>query len=178
LLVGGIEKVFEIGRVYRNEGISTKHNPEFTLLELYQSYGDYNTMMDLTEDLIVTCVKSLGDNMKLTYGQNIIDFTQPFQRTTYADLFEEHVGISIDDIDACSHLADQIGFSSEGKHPDVIRNFYLKRRWKMLLLDLYLFTIIQLHFVLLPRENNQIQILQKGLNFISLEWNWQMLTQN
>ena len=61
LLVGGIEKVYEIGRVFRNEGISPKHNPEFTMLELYQSYGDYQSMMDLTEGLILACIKNLGE---------------------------------------------------------------------------------------------------------------------
>src|SRR5262249_32254260 len=65
LLVGGIERVYEIGRVFRNEGISTKHNPEFTMMELYQAYGDYRSMMDLTEGLIVACIQSLGDTMKL-----------------------------------------------------------------------------------------------------------------
>ncbi len=73
LLVGGIEKVYEIGRVFRNEGISPKHNPEFTMLELYQAYGDYGTMMELTEGLIVAAVKSLGGELKLPYGEKVID---------------------------------------------------------------------------------------------------------
>ncbi len=70
LLVGGIEKVYEIGRVFRNEGISPRHNPEFTMMELYQAYGDYRTMMDLTEGLIVACVEALGQGMKLPYGEH------------------------------------------------------------------------------------------------------------
>src|SRR5205807_6215220 len=70
LLVGGIERVYEIGRVFRNEGISPRHNPEFTMLELYQAYGDYRSMMDLTEGLIVACVKELGSDMRLPYGPN------------------------------------------------------------------------------------------------------------
>src|SRR5207244_1395116 len=75
LLVGGIEKVYEIGRVFRNEGISPKHNPEFTMLELYQAYGNYESMMDLTEGMIVACVEALGDTMKLPYGDSVIDFS-------------------------------------------------------------------------------------------------------
>src|SRR5207253_4950152 len=83
LLVGGMEKVYEIGRVFRNEGIDAKHNPEFTMLELYQAYGDYRTMMDLTEGLIVACVDALGGGRQLPYGDQTIDFTPPWQRATY-----------------------------------------------------------------------------------------------
>jgi lysyl-tRNA synthetase class 2 len=97
LLVGGIEKVYEIGRVFRNEGISPRHNPEFTMLELYQAYADYRTMMDLTEGLIVACVKALGRSMQLPYGEAVIDFTPPWQRASYADLFRQHVGVALDD---------------------------------------------------------------------------------
>jgi lysyl-tRNA synthetase, class II len=97
LLVGGMEKVYEIGRVFRNEGISKKHNPEFTMMELYQAYGDYRTMMDLTEGLIVACVDALGGGRKRKYGDKEIDFTPPWQRACYADLFRTHVGVAIDD---------------------------------------------------------------------------------
>jgi lysyl-tRNA synthetase class 2 len=97
LLVGGIEKVYEIGRVFRNEGIDSRHNPEFTMMELYQAYGNYETMMDLTEGLIVACVQSLGNGMMLPYGERTIDFSPPWQRQQYAALFLEHVGTAIDD---------------------------------------------------------------------------------
>jgi lysyl-tRNA synthetase class 2 len=97
LLVGGVEKVYEIGRVFRNEGISPRHNPEFTMMELYQAYGNYETMMDLTEGLIVACVKACGESMTLPYGERAIDFTPPFERRRYADLFRDCVGTSIDD---------------------------------------------------------------------------------
>jgi lysyl-tRNA synthetase, class II len=97
LLVGGIEKVYEIGRVFRNEGISPRHNPEFTMMELYQAYADYRTMMDLTENLIVACVDTLGDGRRLSYGDKTIDFTPPWQRVTYAELFSKHVGVAMDD---------------------------------------------------------------------------------
>lgn len=98
LLVGGIEKVYEIGRVFRNEGISPKHNPEFTMMELYQAYGNYETMMELTEGMVVSCVECLGAGMKLPYGDTTIDFTPPWQRKKYGDLFREHVGVAMDDV--------------------------------------------------------------------------------
>ncbi|MBN9118282.1 MAG: lysine--tRNA ligase [Planctomycetes bacterium] len=97
LLVGGIEKVYELGRVFRNEGISRKHNPEFTMLELYQAYGDYRTMMDLTEGLIVACVDALGGGRTIPYGDKEVNFTPPFQRAKYADLFKQYVGCDMTD---------------------------------------------------------------------------------
>lgn len=97
LLVGGIEKVYEIGRVFRNEGISRKHNPEFTMMELYQAYGDYRTMMELTEGLIVACVDALGGGRKRIYAGREIDFTPPWQRVSYAELFRRHVGVDLTD---------------------------------------------------------------------------------
>src|SRR5262249_25268053 len=97
LLVGGIERVYEIGRGFRNEGISPKHNPEFTMMELYQAYGDYRSMMDLTEGLIVACVQALGGGMHRTYGQRTLDYTPPWPREAYADLFRQHVGVDMAD---------------------------------------------------------------------------------
>jgi lysyl-tRNA synthetase class 2 len=127
LLVGGIEKVYEIGRVFRNEGISPKHNPEFTMLELYQAYADYRTMMDLTEGVIVSCVKMLkaGEGaadgaMQLPYGDRLIDYTPPWKRASYGDLFREHVGVAMDDVDGVRRAADAVGFPHSGKHPDVV----------------------------------------------------------
>ncbi len=92
LLVGGLEKVYEIGRVFRNEGISVKHNPEFTMMELYQAYGDYRSMMELTENLLVACVDALGGGRVRPWADKTIDFNPPFQRAKYEDLFREHVG--------------------------------------------------------------------------------------
>jgi lysyl-tRNA synthetase class 2 len=120
LLVGGMEKVYEIGRVFRNEGVSPRHNPEFTMLELYQAYGDYRTMMDLTEGLVVSCVGALGGGMKLPFGEHTIDYTPPWQREKYADLFRQHVGVAMDDPEACRKKAEEGGFPTAGKHPDVI----------------------------------------------------------
>jgi lysyl-tRNA synthetase class 2 len=124
LLVGGLEKVYEIGRVFRNEGISRKHNPEFTMLETYQAYGNYETMMDLTEGMIVACVRALkgsrADDLKLPYGEAQIDYTPPFQRARYGDLFQQHVGVLMEDADAVRAAAAQRGLPTAGKHPDVL----------------------------------------------------------
>ena len=86
LLVGGMERVFEIGRVFRNEGISPKHNPEFTMLEAYQAYSDYRGMMDLTESLICGAIEAIDGNYKRPWGDAEVDFTPPWPRRTYADL--------------------------------------------------------------------------------------------
>jgi lysyl-tRNA synthetase class 2 len=105
LLVGGIEKVYELGRVFRNEGISRKHNPEFTMLELYQAYGDYHTMMDLTEGLLVACVDSLGGTRTIPWGEKSVTFEPPFQRAKYGDLFREHVKCDMTDVEAVKAAA-------------------------------------------------------------------------
>ncbi len=126
LLVGGMEKVYEIGRVFRNEGISARHNPEFTMMELYQAYGDYRTMMDLTEGLIVACVRMLlgqgatAGKLELPYGDRTIDYTPPWQRASYADLFRQHVGVAIDDDGGVRQAAEAMGLNTAGKHHDVL----------------------------------------------------------
>lgn len=122
LLVGGIERVYELGRVYRNEGISPRHNPEFTMLEVYQAFGDYRSMMDLTEKVIVDAISATGQETKLQWGDAEIDFTPPFARKTYDELFREHTGIDSSDAPAVAAYADKIGFDTAGKHPDVIKN--------------------------------------------------------
>jgi lysyl-tRNA synthetase class 2 len=122
LLVGGVERVYELGRVYRNEGISPKHNPEFTMLEAYQAYGDYRSMMDLTEKLIADAIRASGQELKLAWGDAEIDFTPPFARKTYDELFAQHTGISPDDPAAVAAFAGQIGLETTGKHPDVVKN--------------------------------------------------------
>jgi lysyl-tRNA synthetase class 2 len=126
LLVGGVERVYELGRVYRNEGISPRHNPEFTMLEVYQAYGDYRSMMDLTENLITNAIKASrapGDtSMVLQWADKTIDFTPPFQRATYDELFAKHAGVDPNDAAAVKALAEKIGFDTAGKHPDVIKS--------------------------------------------------------
>ncbi len=120
LLVGGIEKVYEIGRVFRNEGIDARHNPEFTMMELYQAYADYRSMMDLTEELIVACVRELGGSMQLPYGEHTIDYTPPWQRKSYGELFEQHVGVPMHDAEAVRRVAEKGGFPAAGKDPSVV----------------------------------------------------------
>jgi lysyl-tRNA synthetase class 2 len=128
LLVGGVEKVYEIGRVFRNEGISPRHNPEFTMLELYQAYADYRSMMDLTEGLVVACAEALGQGLKLPYGEHTVDYTPPWQRARYADLFREHVGVPMDDPAAVRGAAEAAGIPTAGKHPDVIVHNLFEQR--------------------------------------------------
>jgi len=122
LMVGGMERVYELGRVYRNEGISPRHNPEFTMLEAYQAYGDYGTMMDLTEKLICDAIRAIDGNFQRPWGEKTIDFTPPFKRATYDELFAEHVGVDPYDTEAVKRVADGIGFETRNKHPDVIKS--------------------------------------------------------
>lgn len=97
LLVGGLEKVYEINRNFRNEGISTKHNPEFTMLEVYQSYGNFEDMMKLTEDMLATLVKEIHGSYKITYQGQEIDFTPPWPRRSFAKVVKEHFDINAED---------------------------------------------------------------------------------
>lgn len=120
LLVAGLEKVYELGRVFRNEGISPKHNPEFTMMELYQAYGNYETMMELTEGLVIALVKKQGQGMKLPYGERTIDFTGPWQRKKYADLFLEHTGADMRDHASVLAAAQRLEINAEGKDHAVL----------------------------------------------------------
>jgi lysyl-tRNA synthetase class 2 len=121
LLVGGLERVYEIGRVFRNEGISRRHNPEFTMMELYQAYGDYHSMMDVTEGMILAAIDAIDGNHKRAYGERTLDFTPPWPRQKYAELFREHVGIPIDADDTLlTETAKERGVEVIGKHRDVI----------------------------------------------------------
>jgi len=114
LLVGGIERVFEFARVFRNEGIDTQHNPEFTLLELYQAYGDYNDMMAITEQMVAAAIERIGGGFRRKFGGHEIDFTPPWPRRYYADLLHEHVGVRIDDIEAVRRKAAELGIEHKG----------------------------------------------------------------
>ena len=109
LLVGGMERVFEINRNFRNEGLSRQHNPEFTMIEVYQAYGDYNVMMDLTEELVSVCIQKHCSDSRLQFGEFAIDFTRPWRRARYADLLKEYGGCDIDDIEAVRAKARQLG---------------------------------------------------------------------
>jgi len=121
LLVGGLERVYELGRVFRNEGISRKHNPEFTMLELYQAYGDYRSMMDLTEGMFLACLDAIDAGRQVKFGERSIDFTPPWPRQSYDELFRTNVGLAIDaPQDQIVAAATQRGLNTAGKHHDVL----------------------------------------------------------
>jgi len=98
LIVGGFEKVYEIGRIFRNEGVDTQHNPEFTMLELYWAYVDYNDIMQLTEDLVVHICDSCLGTRKIEGGKEPLSFEPPFARVQFDDLMQEHAGVSVLDL--------------------------------------------------------------------------------
>ena len=108
LLVGGMEKVFEINRNFRNEGLSRQHNPEFTMLELYQAYADYNVMMDLTEEIISLCVEKYCTGRQVQFDKKTIDFSRPWRRVRYAELLAEHSGCDIGDSQAVRKKAAEL----------------------------------------------------------------------
>jgi lysyl-tRNA synthetase, class II len=93
LIVGGLEKVYEIGRVFRNEGISTRHNPEFTMLELYEAYADFRDIMKLTENLIAHIAQEVLGTTKIQYGEHIVDLTPEWKRLHMVDAIKEYVGV-------------------------------------------------------------------------------------
>ncbi len=119
-LVGGMEKVFEIARVFRNEGIDATHNPEFTMMELYEAYGDYNRMMEITEQIIVGAMKEIGLTMQVKYGEYDLDFTPPWRRATYDELLREHAGCGMDEPEQILAAAKKRGIETAGKDPDLI----------------------------------------------------------
>jgi len=95
-IIGGFNKVFEIGKVFRNEDIDVTHNPEFTLLELYWAYADYNDIMNLTEDLLKSVIKRVTNSTKVAYGKYEIDFEAPFKRISMYDSLSEILGKNVD----------------------------------------------------------------------------------
>ncbi len=99
LIVGGLEKVYEIGRVFRNEGVDTRHNPEFTLMELYQAYTDYEGMMELTESMFrYLAQKKCAEHTKITYNGVEIDLGKPFERITMVDAIKKYAGVDFDEV--------------------------------------------------------------------------------
>ena len=119
LLVGGMEKVFEINRNFRNEGLSRWHNPEFTMLELYQAYADYNVMMDLTEEIISVLVEKYCTGRQVRFGDMTVDYTRPWRRAEYAELLKEHAGCDIDDVKCVRTKARELGLD-EATMDDVV----------------------------------------------------------
>ncbi len=129
LIVGGLERVFEIGRVYRNEGVDTRHNPEFTLMELYQAYTDYEGMMELTESMFRYLAEKVVGSTKFTYNGIEIDFGKPFARLTMNDAIRKYAGIDFDQVasdEEAKALAKERGIEFEERHTkgDIINLFF------------------------------------------------------
>lgn len=135
LLVGGMERVFEFARVFRNEGISTKHNPEYTLLEVYQAYGDYNDMMELTEELISRTAERVCGSKVLPYTRKVVgedgeskeetievDYSVPWRRLKYCDALQEYAGVDAEDISAVRAKARELGMEEKGMADEVVVN--------------------------------------------------------
>lgn len=122
LMVGGVERVYEIGRVFRNEGVDSTHNPEFTMIELYQAYGNYESMMELTEAIFANAIQAIGGGLQRPWGDKTVDYTSPWPRKKYADLFREYAGCDLHDTAAVAAVAQKHRIETAGKHPDVIVN--------------------------------------------------------
>ena len=129
LIVGGLERVYEIGRVFRNEGLDTRHNPEFTLMELYQAYTDYNGMMELTESMYRYVAEKVCGTTLIHYADKEIDLGKPFRRLTMVDAIKEETGIDFDQIatdEEAKALAAQRGIEFEDRHKkgDIVNLFF------------------------------------------------------
>ncbi|MBQ5589337.1 MAG: lysine--tRNA ligase, partial [Anaerotignum sp.] len=129
LIVGGFERVYEIGRVFRNEGISVRHNPEFTLMELYQAYTDYNGMMDITEDMFRTVAQNVLGTTTVNYGGHEIKLGEKFARITMVDAVKQHTGIDFDqvkDTEEAKAIAKEKGVEFEDRHQkgDILNLFF------------------------------------------------------
>jgi len=122
LLVGGMEKVFEINRNFRNEGLSRYHNPEFTMLEVYQAYADYNVMMDLTEELIHLCVEKHCGGAQVQFGDLKVDFNRPWRRAKYIELLKQYSGCRFDDIEAIRTKARELDIDEADMDDAVVIN--------------------------------------------------------
>lgn len=129
LIVGGMERVYEIGRVFRNEGVDTRHNPEFTLMELYQAYTDYHGMMDLTENLFRYVAEQVNGSLVLTYGEHTMDLSKPFERITMVDAVKKYANVDfneIKDTEEAKKVADEhhIEYEKHHKKGDILNLFF------------------------------------------------------
>ena len=129
LIVGGMERVYEIGRVFRNEGLDTRHNPEFTLMELYQAYTDYHGMMDLTENLYRYIAKEVTGSEILTYGEHTMDLSKPFERITMVDAVKKYANIDFNEVPdtaAAKKLAEEhhIEYEERYEKGDILNLFF------------------------------------------------------
>ena len=129
LIVGGLERVYEIGRVFRNEGVDTRHNPEFTLMELYQAYTDYEGMMELTESMFRYLAETVCGSAVLSYNDTIIDMSKPFERITMIDAVKKYSGVDFSEVksdEEAKKLADEHHIAYEPRHKkgDIINLFF------------------------------------------------------
>ena len=129
LIVGGMERVYEIGRVFRNEGLDTRHNPEFTLMELYQAYTDYHGMMDLTEELFRYVAQEVNGSLTLQYGEHTMDLSKPFERITVVDAVKKYAGVDFNEIKTVEEaraVAKEKGIEFEDRHKkgDILNLFF------------------------------------------------------
>ena len=129
LIIGGLERVYEIGRVFRNEGVDTRHNPEFTLMELYQAYTDYYGMMELTESMFRYLAEKVCGTTTIVYGDKEIDLGKPFRKLTMIDAIKEQTGIDFDQVattEEAKKLADEKGIEYEDRHVkgDIVNLFF------------------------------------------------------
>lgn len=129
LIVGGLEKVYEIGRVFRNEGLDARHNPEFTLMELYQAYTDYHGMMDLTEEMFRHLANEVCGTTSITYGENVLDLGKPFERMTMIECVKKYSGVDFDEIpdtETAKKIADEHNVEYEARHQkgDILNLFF------------------------------------------------------
>lgn len=129
LIIGGLERVYEIGRVFRNEGVDTRHNPEFTLMELYQAYTDYEGMMELTESMFRYLAEKVCGSTTISYAGTEIDLGKPFRRLTMVEAIKEETGIDFDEVateEEAKKLADERHIEYEDRHKrgDIINLFF------------------------------------------------------
>ncbi len=138
LIVGGMERVYEIGRVFRNEGLDTRHNPEFTLMELYQAYTDYHGMMDLTENLYRHVAREVMDSEILTYGEHTIDLSKPFERITMVDAVKKYSGVNFAEL----HTLEEARAAAKEHHIE-----FEERHQKGDILNLFFEEFVEEHLI-------------------------------
>ncbi len=138
LIVGGMERVYEIGRVFRNEGLDTRHNPEFTLMELYQAYTDYHGMMDLTENLYRCVAREVTGSEILTYGEHQMDLSKPFERITMVDAVKKYAGVDFNEI----HTLEEARAIAKEKHVE-----FEERHKKGDILSLFFEEFVEEHLI-------------------------------
>lgn len=184
LIVGGMERVYEIGRNFRNEGMDVRHNPEFTCIELYQAFTDYHGMMDIAEALIRNAANEVCDSLHITFNGTEIDLETPFRRLTMIDAVKEYSGVDFasfmsDNEKAIAIAKERILKSHQVKQLGVIFSIHsLKNLLKKILPSLHLLWIIRLKSARLQRESLTALFLQSVLNSLLWAVNTVMLIQS